>query len=399
MRSFVTVSALVLCVSVFTSAQGNPQCVSLVQQALGQVDTACEQIGRNQLCYGNALLDVTLREEDPDVPFAEPGDFAELIAVEAVSVGPMITPDQWGIAVVSLQANLPGALPGQNVTMVLIGDVTMIDSSSDVPEVAMPEGASDDFIYSSMQAITLRTGIGRPQCAEAPPDGVLIQTLGGSARVNLLVNRMQVELGSTIYMRAMWDDRMVLATLEGSARLTVGDTAVEIPAGSMAEVPLDADGAPSGEPQVTSIDATEYAALMPFLQDILPEPVDAIAGTGAQAAPQVNEGSGQTTFEVTTTNFESEVLNSDQPVLVDFSAEWCGPCRAIAPIVDELATEYTGTMKVGKLDIDQQTDLAVRYDITSIPTLILFKGGEPVARIIGQRPKDEIVSELVPHLD
>ncbi|MBK9124664.1 MAG: thioredoxin [Chloroflexi bacterium] len=138
---------------------------------------------------------------------------------------------------------------------------------------------------------------------------------------------------------------------------------------------------------------------MPFLQDILPEPVDAIAGTGAQAAPQVNEGAGQTTFEVTTTNFESEVLNSDQPVLVDFSAEWCGPCRAIAPIVDELATEYTGTMKVGKLDIDQQTDLAVRYDITSIPTLILFKGGEPVARIIGQRPKDEIVSELVPHLD
>jgi len=108
---------------------------------------------------------------------------------------------------------------------------------------------------------------------------------------------------------------------------------------------------------------------------------------------------GNKTFEVTTDNFENEVLNSEQPVLVDFWAEWCGPCKMIAPIVDELATEYDGQLRVGKLDADEHGELMTRYGIMGIPTLLLFKGGEVVQRIVGYKPKGTIENDITPHLN
>lgn len=104
------------------------------------------------------------------------------------------------------------------------------------------------------------------------------------------------------------------------------------------------------------------------------------------------------TFEVTGSNFETNVLKSSQPVLVDFWAEWCGPCKMIAPIVDQIATEYQGKLLVGKLDADQYQDILMRYGIMGIPTLILFKGGEPVVRITGYHQKEKIVNKLAPFL-
>ncbi len=104
------------------------------------------------------------------------------------------------------------------------------------------------------------------------------------------------------------------------------------------------------------------------------------------------------TFEVTETNFQTEVLNSETPVLVDFWASWCGPCKMIAPIVDEIAGEYEGKITVGKLDADAHQEVLMRYGIMGIPTLILFKQGEPVVRITGYQPKEKIVSKLQPHL-
>jgi len=99
-------------------------------------------------------------------------------------------------------------------------------------------------------------------------------------------------------------------------------------------------------------------------------------------------------IEITDANFEQEVIQSDLPVLIDFWAVWCGPCRMIAPIVEEIAGEYDGKVKVGKLDVDNNPNTAVKYGIRSIPSLLIFKGGEVVDNIIGAVPKEQITEKL-----
>jgi thioredoxin 1 len=93
---------------------------------------------------------------------------------------------------------------------------------------------------------------------------------------------------------------------------------------------------------------------------------------------------------VTEQTFEAEVLQSDLPVLTDFWVDWCGPCRRIAPIVEALAGEYAGRLKVAKVDVDRNPDLAGRYNVRSIPTLVVFKGGELVERLVGFVPREEL---------
>jgi len=90
---------------------------------------------------------------------------------------------------------------------------------------------------------------------------------------------------------------------------------------------------------------------------------------------------------LTSQNFDTEVIKSEQPILVDFWAEWCGPCKMLGPVLDELATEFDGRARIGKVNIDDHQDLAVQFGIQSIPTLLVFKGGQVVGQSVGAKPK------------
>jgi thioredoxin 1 len=107
---------------------------------------------------------------------------------------------------------------------------------------------------------------------------------------------------------------------------------------------------------------------------------------------------GVNTLEFSDSSFDQDVLNADVPVLVDFWAEWCGPCRQMTPTIDAIASDYAGRVKVGKLNVDHNNGVAARYNIRGIPTLLLFKDGRVVEQKVGAAPKSELQKMLDSHL-
>tara|TARA_B100001057_G_scaffold36963_1_gene33468 strand:+ start:3857 stop:4174 length:318 start_codon:yes stop_codon:yes gene_type:complete len=103
-------------------------------------------------------------------------------------------------------------------------------------------------------------------------------------------------------------------------------------------------------------------------------------------------------LEFTDQNFQELVINSDKPVLVDFWATWCGPCRTIAPIIDEIHNELEGQAVIGKLDVDSNSDTSVKYGVRNIPTLLVFKRGEVVDKVVGVVPKSQLIEKLQAHM-
>lgn len=100
------------------------------------------------------------------------------------------------------------------------------------------------------------------------------------------------------------------------------------------------------------------------------------------------------TTEITEQNFDSFVMKSDKPVMVDFWASWCGPCRAVAPIIEKISDDYAGKINVGKINVDEQPTLAEKFHVMSIPTIYIFKGGEVQQRLVGSRPYEELAGEV-----
>jgi thioredoxin 1 len=99
-------------------------------------------------------------------------------------------------------------------------------------------------------------------------------------------------------------------------------------------------------------------------------------------------------LHVTDASFDQDVLSSDKPVLVDFTASWCGPCRMIAPIIEEMASEYAGKAVIAKVDVDECPNISINFGIRSVPTLMIFKGGKPVDHMVGAMPKQVLVQKL-----
>jgi LysM repeat protein len=212
-------------------------CPVIVQTALDTVDRFCSDTQRNIACYGNLLIDATPRPDVVNFTFEQPGDIVDVVNVESLQLENMDLVNQtWGIAVLKLQANLPDTLPGQNVTFLLFGDVTVTNAVD-------PE----DTTQTPMQAFYLSTGIGDRRCNEAPDSGILIQTPEGVETVDLNINGVDIALGSTAFLQSS-TEHMDLFLLEHEAEAGVGDDTQIVPAGTFVRIPLDEDGLASGPP-------------------------------------------------------------------------------------------------------------------------------------------------------
>ncbi|MCA9912022.1 MAG: hypothetical protein KC496_01680, partial [Anaerolineae bacterium] len=264
MRKIFWIICTLLLSVYFVLAQGD--CPSIAEQAIAAADTLCSDLGRNQACYGNVLLSAEPQIGVTTLQFEQAGDIADLENIQSIELSGMNTPTgTWGVAILSVQANLPDTLPGQNVTFVLFGDVTL--------ENAAEEG------QNPMQAFYLRTGIGDSACEEAPDSGMLVQTPDGVDSVSFTANGVDVEIGSTVFFQAEAEDNMNVSTVEGTAILDFDGESYPVIAGTWLQVPMGGELLPTGRPELPQGYETQRFSRLPTR--VLPREIELAAPLGA----------------------------------------------------------------------------------------------------------------------
>lgn len=238
-------------------------CSALVEDALHEIEIHCIDTGRNQVCYGHSLI---MAELTQGAKFDTLGDIIPVADVEHLALQPMDTAaSEWGVVLMQLQANLPDTLPGQNVTILMIGEVELTPAED---------------TGSALNAFYLKTGIGDSQCEQAPDSGILIQTPRGIGKVQLTVNDVEIELGSTAYLQAEPDMGMAISVLEGEGAARIpqanGHPPIDqpIPQGTTLTIPLDADLHATGDPGQLSAYQTETQTKLTAPVDVLPEDIE-----------------------------------------------------------------------------------------------------------------------------
>lgn len=256
-------------------------CPVAFEAALDASDEACSATGRNQACYGHVAVEASPGPDAPEFTFTRVGDIVNVAAINTMRLSPLdAATGAWGVALMRLQANLPDTLPGQNVSVLVFGDTEIVNATSGAEPLATAE--PDATQYRPMQAFYLRTGIAQPSCADAPPDGILVQTPEGAATVTLAINQVEVAFGSTLYIRAQPEGDMTLSVLEGAARAEAQGVSRPAVAGGRIRIGMDEDLEPDSPPG--DFEPYDAAFLAPLPVEHLERPVSiAPSVTQAQA--------------------------------------------------------------------------------------------------------------------
>lgn len=222
-----------------TSAQES--CSAIIDDALLAVDEFCTDLGRNQACYGNVDLSAEAQANSSDFTFENLGDIVDVADILTLELSDLDEDaGTWGVAVMSLQADIPNTLPGQNVTFILFGDVTIENASTEE--------------QTPMQAFYIQTGVGATNCEDAPESGLLIQTPDGVEEVTFNVNGVDVQVGSTVLFQTedVSDDEvdLVMSTVEGSLAVQFDDENYPVVEGSQVRLPLNRELLPVGRPDL-----------------------------------------------------------------------------------------------------------------------------------------------------
>lgn len=411
-KRMILITLMLLLIVSGTAAQQSPTdttCPPFVGDTLTALDTLCAATGRNQACYGNVSIDATPRE-GVSFQFADMGDIVAVSDIEAMQLAALdLMGELWGVALLRIQANIPGTLPGQNVTFLIFGDVeiaNLSDTDVSLPMTAtgdvnvrlrpttnqnniitslrrgaevnangiladkswiriavenlnntstgwvssqflttsgtldtLPTVQGGDTAYGPMQAFFFKTGIGKPECASAPDDGILVQTPKGAGRVELKANGVKVTMGSTGYFNAE-GGQMNLFMLEGTGTMEFNGVRQFIPAGTVGSVPLGEDGFANGAPQFPKPYNLEDVQDLPI--DVLPDDIEI---SDPLPPEQIEE-------EVEETQEEVEAIENGMPVGVDELAPGLWAATQIitesACNTNEVGQESSATFYLGR---------------------------------------------------